>query len=185
MGVTVRVVSLGRLHLTRFWSAREVRELPVTDPDPTRGLFSIKHKTHLLVMSSAKSPSLWIGEVVISVRDLLRRPKRTLLVQNASGDPVVAEDGTNGFPYLRPCELTVECVETEFLPAAWPQPEEAHYDMEVYQKHVLMMTRGTRGDVNLSWPSHGHGRTARVDGDVQTELAFRDSCRKTSGLKRG
>ena len=162
-------------------------EIPVTDPDHTRVIFSIKHKTHMLVMSSAKSPSLWIGEVVISVRDLLRRPKRTLLVQNASGDPVVAEDGTNGFPYLRPCELTVECVETEFLPAAWPQPEEAHYDMEVYQKHVLMMTRGTRGDVQ-PFVALARGMAEQLGWmvTIQTELAFRDFVLgKTRGLKRG
>jgi len=165
-----------------------VLEIPVTALDE-EVIFTVKHKTHMLVMKllPAKSPSIWIGQAIIKVRDILRRPKRTLLVQNASGDPVVAEDTNNGFPHLRPCELTVECVETDSLPLDWPRPVEPEYDMAEYGKHVLMMTRGTRGDVQ-PFVALARGMAERHGWmiTIQTELGFREFIlAKTRDLERG
>jgi len=121
-------------------------------------------------------PSATIGQATIKLKDLIRRPTRRLLMVNANGDAILAKkskkDGS--LPHILPCELLV-AVEPSTIPSVWPLPQESHYDMDVYKKHVVMMTRGTRGDVQ-PFVALARGLAERMGWmvTIQTELKFRD-----------
>uniref|UniRef100_A0A7S1AMM3 C2 domain-containing protein n=1 Tax=Noctiluca scintillans TaxID=2966 RepID=A0A7S1AMM3_NOCSC len=84
--------------------------------------------------------SHYIGETTVSLRDLLKHPSLSLLMENKrfNFDPVVDNNHPNG-----PCYLFVE-VGSE-RPAGWPSPSPRTND--TYERHIFMVTRGTRGDV--------------------------------------
>lgn len=79
-----------------------------------------------------------IGFVRISTRDLIKRPSAVLLVNRPGGS---ADFVTSN--YL-PTELHVTIVKT---PVGWPQPVDSVQDAAKFAKHCLIITRGTRGDV--------------------------------------
>ncbi|KAH9256293.1 hypothetical protein BASA81_005514 [Batrachochytrium salamandrivorans] len=79
-----------------------------------------------------------IGFVRISTRDLIKRPSAVLLVNRPGGS---ADFVTSN--YL-PTELHVTIVKT---PVGWPQPIESEKNPTKFAKHCLIITRGTRGDV--------------------------------------
>jgi len=153
-------------------------------------IFTVKHKTHMLLLKPlpGKSPSIFIGHAKMKVRDLIKRPRRTLLVQNENGDAVVRVDESLDFPHLRPCELVVEIDQPESsLPYDWPVPVESKYDMRQYKKHVLLMTRGTRGDVQ-PFVALARGLAEKYGWmvTIQTELTFKDFIQgKTNDLSQG
>ena len=73
--------------------------------------------------------------------ELVRYTSATLLVQNEeTGFPVVS-----GSPPI-PCEFTLKAV-ADSLPKGWSRPKPPPYEGRRYKRHVFMMTRGTRGDV--------------------------------------
>merc|ERR1712226_817935 len=45
-----------------------------------------------------------------------------------------------------PLELDLSVV-PESLPSSWPAPQEDDFQAEDYERHVFILTRGTRGDV--------------------------------------
>ena len=85
-----------------------------------------------------------IGFSRISVRDLIKRPRTLMLVlrPGGSGDFVIRK-ATNS-----PTQLHVSIIR---VPLGWPEPKISPFDSGVpkdkYPKHVMIMTRGTRGDV--------------------------------------
>ena len=83
----------------------------------------------------------FIGQAIIPLVDLIKRPTRTLLIIDKSGNAVVAA----GKPPM-PCQLVVSVV-PQSMPAAWPRPVASKYEKGQYAKHILIMSRGTRGDV--------------------------------------
>lgn len=83
-----------------------------------------------------------IGTATCTLGELLAHPSITLLVQNAAGLPVVAGDA----PPI-PCELTITPDPGSLPTKSWPWPTPPPYEGRSFPKHVFLMTRGTRGDV--------------------------------------
>jgi len=81
----------------------------------------------------------FVGEAVVSLEALRRHPgqPRSLLMQTSKGDPVLA---TQLKPW-KPCELDVLLQQDE------PPPKDAAAEAGKEPKHIFMMSRGTRGDV--------------------------------------
>merc|ERR1712048_1036426 len=82
----------------------------------------------------------FIGHAIVSLEALRRHPDqpRTLLIQTKSGDPVLKM----GKP-MKPCELVVKLEQANA--AQKPTDQAGVVDKE--PRHIFMMTRGTRGDV--------------------------------------
>ena len=71
--------------------------------------------------------------------ELVERPTRTLLLQLDNGDFMIKKS------LNIPTQLHIEIVHT---PDGWPKPRESPYnDISKFDKHVMIITRGTRGDV--------------------------------------
>lgn len=80
----------------------------------------------------------YIGHCTVPLKDLLMEPDVRLLMCDKNGTPVVATKEPHW-----PCEVLVEVVER---PDGWPAKVELE-PPESYPRHIFMMTRGTRGDV--------------------------------------
>ncbi|KAL1510632.1 hypothetical protein AB1Y20_006933 [Prymnesium parvum] len=123
------------------------------------------------------APSGVLAHAVIKLRDLVRRPSVTLLMSDADGNAVNC-----GAPPA-PCELTVSIVSDGASP--WPTPTER--PLELYPRHVMMMSRGTRGDVQpfvalAIGMAEMHGWMVTI----VTELRWREWIKaKTSSVSRG
>jgi len=121
------------------------------------------------------------GQAAISLRDLLRRPKIKLLVEDRYGEAVV---GTLK-PHM-PCELLVSPVVAN-LPRAWPRPvpHETH-SPDTYPYHVFMITRGTRGDVQ-PFVALARGMAQRCGWLVTicTELRWKGFVKSNSKVTKG
>jgi len=126
-----------------------------------------------------------IGIARISVRDLAKRPQTVLLLNDisGSGDLVIRK------AMHLPCELTVSVVKA---PASWPvKPVPSIHipdvDRTKFPKHVMLITRGTRGDVQ-PYIALARG-LATLHGwciTICTELRYKDSVLKNGqGLSRG
>ncbi|CAE8612260.1 unnamed protein product [Polarella glacialis] len=81
----------------------------------------------------------YIGEAVISLQELVRRSRRELLL-TTDGDAVLSSEVPR-----KPCQLRVS-LEVESMPQTWPRPVPRETEGS-YPKHIFMMSRGTRGDV--------------------------------------
>lgn len=87
-------------------------------------------------------PDQVLGECCIPLTDLLEHQESTWLLSDPTANALLGSTA----PYP-PCELTLSIIE-ETLPKAWPRPKpREEYAAAVYPRHVFMMTRGTRGDV--------------------------------------
>ena len=82
-----------------------------------------------------------VGEATLTLKELLEQTEHTLLIQNRRGDGVLRW----GSPPV-PCELHV-AVAAETRPASWPVPLSLPPGVESCSRHIFMMSRGTRGDV--------------------------------------
>ena len=95
----------------------------------------------------------FIGEATITMAELVRKPTHILLLQVRNGNPVVHWRSPP-----TPCELRIALVH-DSLPSSWPKPEPASpcslplttatlsTPTPLFPRHILMMSRGTRGDV--------------------------------------
>lgn len=81
-----------------------------------------------------------IGTVEISIADFIATPEAELLVHDGNGNPVLSTKE----PYW-PCMLNIS-LDVGSLPSGWPSPPEPQEPADG-QRHILMITRGTRGDV--------------------------------------
>lgn len=124
-----------------------------------------------------------IGFSRISVRDLIKRPKSVMLVlkPDGSGDFVIKKSSN------LPTELHVSIIK---IPTGWPQPTVSPFEKGVpksFTKHVMIMTRGTRGDVQ-PYCALARG-LANMKGwcvTIVTELRYKDFVEKNAkGLDRG
>eukprot|EP00756_Hemistasia_phaeocysticola_P059179 Hpha_TRINITY_DN358_c0_g1::TRINITY_DN358_c0_g1_i1::g.112663::m.112663/K05841/E2.4.1.173; sterol 3beta-glucosyltransferase len=122
----------------------------------------------------------FIGEATITVRDLIKRPSTMLLMSTKEGAPVLGSKP----PHL-PCELDVAVLQ-DTIPASWPAPTERNYSAEDYPKHVFMMTRGTRGDVQ-PFVALARGMATMLGWMVTicTELKWKDFVIKNADVPRG
>merc|ERR1719446_576717 len=106
---------------------------------------------------------------------------RELIIAGPQGAPVVF-----GGPPPRPCVLNV-AVEPKSLPRAWPQPTPSTLQPSEYPKHVMIMSRGTRGDVQpFVALARGMAETLGWLVTITTELRWRSFVlAKTRNLRRG
>ncbi|GBG28758.1 Sterol 3-beta-glucosyltransferase [Hondaea fermentalgiana] len=81
-----------------------------------------------------------IGRTEISVGELVRRPFRNLVIHN-SASRVVTDSNEDNVTLLK------IGVDKSALPRSWPMPVNESYASRGYPKHVMIITRGTRGDV--------------------------------------
>eukprot|EP00929_Paragymnodinium_shiwhaense_P045190 TRINITY_DN23119_c0_g1_i3.p1 TRINITY_DN23119_c0_g1~~TRINITY_DN23119_c0_g1_i3.p1 ORF type:complete len:1218 (+),score=272.76 TRINITY_DN23119_c0_g1_i3:82-3735(+) len=94
-----------------------------------------------LYSKGSLSPT-YMARCLIPLRDLLHRPKTKLMLFQSDNNALWAKE-----PPHMPAELTISLVE-DSLPAHWPKPQEDEdTSNNRYPKHIFMMTRGTRGDV--------------------------------------
>ena len=124
-----------------------------------------------------------IGFARVSVRDLIKRPSMVLLLNRPTGGDMVVKRDMN-----MPTELHVSIVK---VPVGWPQPTlSPHYpdvDRQKYPKHVMIITRGTRGDVQPYLAlARGLANTMGWLITIVTELRYADFVKKNAaGLQRG
>jgi hypothetical protein len=121
---------------------KSVVRVPVSlvESQPTSTRFGPNVRFAVLVTGVLYGTSR-VGAATLALSDLVRHPTCTLLIQDeGTGLPV-----TSGSPPV-PCELTVG-VAASTLPAGWPRPSPPVYEGKRYPRHVFMMSRGTRGDV--------------------------------------
>jgi len=123
----------------------------------------------------------FIGEATVTVRDLIKRTSRTLLMSTRDGAPVLSSKP----PHL-PCEIDVSVLQP--LPESWPEqlPLDTDYTKEDYPKHVFVMTRGTRGDVQ-PFVALARGMASELGWMVTicTELKWKDFVMKNADVPRG
>jgi UDP:flavonoid glycosyltransferase YjiC (YdhE family) len=78
-----------------------------------------------------------VGWTEWRVSDFIRRPSRTFPINDSNGLLVAGEDGDLSFLKVR--------LDLASFPPNWPQPMVAQ--PRAHPKHLLLITRGTRGDV--------------------------------------
>ena len=116
---------------------REDVELPFESWDPEARL------TFTLWDADTTTSDDYIGEATVRLSTLLRRSVRLLLIQGPSGDPVMSTG-----PTPEPCELLV-AVRRDSIPPSWPVPAPSSVAGRTFPRHLFMMSRGTRGDVQV------------------------------------
>jgi len=117
-----------------------------------------------------------VGQASITLKDLIGEPRVALLIEHADGNPVLS-----GTPYV-PCEISITLEHAE-RPDTWPLPPKRPGAGEGgseqagarFPKHIFMMTRGTRGDVQpfvalARGICNSHGWLVTIC----TEASFRD-----------
>lgn len=82
----------------------------------------------------------FVGEATMSLSDFIKRPTRRLLLA-CRGDAVLSSSVPR-----EPCYLTVS-IDVDSMPKAWPRPVLDDLDISKYPKHIFIMSRGTRGDI--------------------------------------
>lgn len=81
-----------------------------------------------------------VGRTEITVGELVRRPARNLVLSNSSAN-VVTDSTENNVTLLK------IGVDKSAIPKSWPMPVNEPYSKRGYPKHLMVITRGTRGDV--------------------------------------
>ena len=105
------------------------------NPSDVTVRFEMMDKDHLLPTDRTNE---FIGQAELRLAELLKQPSHTLLMQNRSGDPVLRWSNPP-----TPCELKVSA-QLGGRPLSGAAASSA---TKQYPKHIFMMSRGTRGDV--------------------------------------
>lgn len=123
----------------------------------------------------------YIGETVLPLRELLERPHVKLLLQDTRKfDDPVREDLKPWWP----CRLEIQ-VDEDKMPVHWPKPQPRK--TVTYPKHIFIMTRGTRGDIQ-PFVALAKGMAEQKGWLVTlcTELTWKSWIKaKTSNLRQG
>merc|ERR1719362_2844281 len=85
-------------------------------------------------------PEKKVGTCTLPLKDLLTEPEVPLLFGDDNGNPILGSEEPK-----QPCELELDLI-PDSHPEDWPQKAGSE-PPESYPKHIFMMTRGTRGDV--------------------------------------
>ena len=118
-----------------------------------------------------------LGTTEWRVGDLVRRPVRTFPLSDSSAAIVLGGDGRPAFLVVRPV--------LQGFPAQWPPPRGV--PDEPFPKHVMLITRGTRGDLQ-PFAALAKGLAERFGWKVTlcTELRYKEWLQRAfAGLKRG
>eukprot|EP01065_Artemidia_motanka_P039368 TRINITY_DN4824_c4_g1_i1.p1 TRINITY_DN4824_c4_g1~~TRINITY_DN4824_c4_g1_i1.p1 ORF type:complete len:815 (+),score=196.20 TRINITY_DN4824_c4_g1_i1:60-2504(+) len=119
-----------------------------------------------------------IGDAVVDLSDLLKRFSMRLLISDKNGDAVLSSQ-----PPHMACLIDVAVIESS-IPASWPRPSRREYKQ--YPQHVVMITRGTRGDVQ-PFVALARGLATELGWMVTivTELRWKGFVKKNSNVERG
>jgi len=142
--VVIDVIAKGAVSTSAQSAVARNTKDPVWDADHTLASDTEWEPQALVIKFSLydKDPigSEWIGEAEISIVDFIATPEVELLVHDASGNPVLSTQSPHW-----PCMLSVS-LDVRSCPSDWPLPPQRPEPADP-QGHVLMITRGTRGDV--------------------------------------
>lgn len=119
-----------------------------------------------------------IGETTISIEELISRPKWDLWMVDKY--EIVVFDKTGTVP------LSVQLqIDTTQFPEIWPTPRFLLY--ENFNRHLMILTRGTRGDVQpFIALARGLAEAYNYMITIVSELSHKDLIKQFStGLKRG
>eukprot|EP00906_Rhabdomonas_costata_P013067 RCo018797 len=125
-----------------------------------------------------------VGLASMRVSDFIRRPSHVLPLFLLDSSPVIQQSSA------LPSELEVAIL-TDPYPAGWPLPQPSPYsnssaNASMYPKHVMVLTRGTRGDVQpFVALARGLAEGCGYMVTICTELAFRDFVMQNSQVSRG
>eukprot|EP01126_Amoeba_proteus_P066698 TRINITY_DN9707_c0_g1_i1.p1 TRINITY_DN9707_c0_g1~~TRINITY_DN9707_c0_g1_i1.p1 ORF type:complete len:483 (-),score=97.81 TRINITY_DN9707_c0_g1_i1:481-1854(-) len=128
-----------------------------------------------------------VGETRITVKDVVQHPNFLLtltqpqksMVERYSCPPLVDSLGEN------PTLLSIS-IDASHFPLMWPQPARSICETQVFPRHVMMMTRGTQGDVQpFVALARGLAETFGWLVTIVTELAFRDFIKSNSNVRNG
>eukprot|EP01127_Copromyxa_protea_P014440 TRINITY_DN4019_c0_g1_i2.p1 TRINITY_DN4019_c0_g1~~TRINITY_DN4019_c0_g1_i2.p1 ORF type:complete len:1029 (+),score=204.55 TRINITY_DN4019_c0_g1_i2:415-3087(+) len=92
-----------------------------------------------------KAETTWYakGSTDFTLKEFISKPEWTLLLGHPKTENAVT-DPSGSFP----TQLLVKVsVKPDEVPEGWPTPKPRAYDMSAYPKHILMISRGTQGDV--------------------------------------
>merc|ERR1719362_1669861 len=124
-------------------------------------------------------PEKKVGTCTLPLKDLLTEPEVPLLFGDDNGNPILGSEEPK-----QPCELELDLI-PDSHPEDWPQKAGSE-PPETYPKHVFMMTRGTRGDVQ-PFVALARGLAEHHDWlcTICTEMSFMDFVQKNSRVRNG
>eukprot|EP01126_Amoeba_proteus_P058626 TRINITY_DN7584_c0_g2_i3.p1 TRINITY_DN7584_c0_g2~~TRINITY_DN7584_c0_g2_i3.p1 ORF type:complete len:342 (+),score=49.38 TRINITY_DN7584_c0_g2_i3:368-1393(+) len=142
-------------------------------------IYNVKKKDKILFrLYAAKS---CIGETELTIGQLIERPQMTLLLgDRETGSP------TTDTKRKCPTRINVKIHDTKDFHPLWGLPRESIHNPNDYPKHVMIVTRGTRGDVQ-PFVALGRG-LAEMRGwmvTIVTELPYRDFIKSYSKVTKG
>mmetsp|Transcript_17964 Transcript_17964/g.29140 ORF Transcript_17964/g.29140 Transcript_17964/m.29140 type:complete len:977 (+) Transcript_17964:168-3098(+) len=121
-----------------------------------------------------------VGRTSITVGNLALRPYRQLCLHDSSARTITDSDQND-------VTLLKLGVDKSTIPAAWPMPVKAPILSLKYEKHLMIITRGTRGDVQ-PFLALARALAERYNWliTICTELRYRDYVKENStNLARG
>jgi len=121
-----------------------------------------------------------LGHTEITVGELARRPYRDLVLSDHFSR-VVTSSGDQDLTLLK------IGVDKSSLPESWPMPVNESYLSRGYDKHLMIITRGTRGDVQ-PFLALARGLANKFNWmiTIVSELRYKDYIKKNGeGLERG
>lgn len=158
------------------WTTRTIRRASNPLFDESFDLPFV-HLDDIVEVALMNSVGLCMGQTTLTLRELIHRPSITLLVQYSDGTVLLKRSKA------KPCTLTIDI---EKVPSYWPQPAFEEKYLKPFPKHVFLMTRGTRGDVQ---PFIALARgLAEILGwmvTICTELRFKSFVKSHSKVSRG
>lgn len=121
----------------------------------------------------------FVGRCTVPLKELIERPRSKWMVYQKNADALLSPNA----PYW-PIHLVLE-LDAPSFPQRWPRPRLETLP-ETYPKHVFVMTRGTRGDVQpFVALARGMAETHGWLVTICTEQNWRDFVKKNSKVKRG
>jgi len=122
-----------------------------------------------------------IGGTDISISDMAQRPTRELVLKEPSEAARVVTGNAS-----RDVTIVRVSIDAQTLPSSWPKPVESPSPKK-FAKHLLIITRGTRGDVQ---PFIALGRALAEEHNwlvtICTEFRYKHFIKQNSGkLKQG
>mmetsp|Transcript_2467 Transcript_2467/g.4774 ORF Transcript_2467/g.4774 Transcript_2467/m.4774 type:complete len:1014 (+) Transcript_2467:114-3155(+) len=122
-----------------------------------------------------------IGKATITVGDLARRPNRDLVLADRNDNLVVGADQES-------LSLLRIGIDKATIPEFWPMPVPSQLKFKTFEKHLMITTRGTRGDVQ-PFIALARGLASKYNWmiTIVTEMRYRDYVKRyaSEDLPRG
>mmetsp|Transcript_23053 Transcript_23053/g.50293 ORF Transcript_23053/g.50293 Transcript_23053/m.50293 type:complete len:726 (-) Transcript_23053:2565-4742(-) len=157
----------------------ETFEIANSDPDAV--LVVTLHRSHKV------SPNHKLGSTRVGLNEIVRQRNRTILLFDDSAD-VVAK-GSEALPLLLEFSSTRSGIPQSFVRKETTENTESldsASSLQLYEKHIMMVTRGTRGDVQpFVALARGLAETYNYKCTIVTEMRYRDFVLKYSKVSKG